>query len=200
MEEEWRFGLLKKGITAIVPNITSEYTINNAISAHAALYGYTLSGIMVQIVLACTQYLQMTYKDLSHIGLSGISNGGFLALLAAALDRRFSFLLVSGMLSSPYDRILKHRKLENAHEYSYYFQGPFWMEFDIVQLAMLVIPRIIVFEVGKDDNIVKNGWEKDYSQLRDLYQKLNLSSRLGVVVHDGQWKYSFYLLFKLNTL
>lgn len=175
--------LAQKGFTVIVPNVTSAPEINEAISANAFIYGYTLHGLMTQFVLSSAEYLR-THCQVGQVGVYGISNGGFLALISAAVDPRLSFVVVSGMLSPIYERFLRNPNAEPLRYYNY-FQGPFWMEFDIRQLASLIVPRILIFEVGESDKIVKNWWKQEYDALLDIYKKLKIESRLGVVLYKG---------------
>ena len=115
----------QQGFTVIVPNITSQRIVNNAISAHGYIYGYSLFGIMLQFILACSKYLQEE-KNIKHLGAVGISNGGILALMATALTSNFKYVLASGSLKSVYEMSLSQPRIHNRLEYYFYFRGPFF--------------------------------------------------------------------------
>jgi hypothetical protein len=181
--------LARQGFTVIVPNVTSQRVTNNIISAHSQLYGYTLHGIMVQFIYSCVTFLQSRFPELKHFGVYGVSNGALLSLLSSALSPIFKFVLASGILQSLYDRVLSQRSYNNSLEYYFYFQGPLWMEFDIVQLATLSVPKLLLFEVGAEDHIVRD-WEQKYSNIQAVYKKLGLSSRIDQISFWGKHEFA----------
>ena len=109
--------------------------------------------------------------------------------MATALSTHFKFVLASGALKSIYEMSLSHPRIHGRLEYYFYFRGPFWMEFDIVPLASLVIPNLLIFEVGSNDRLVK-GWESKYHQIQKYYKELGLDSRLGCVSFSGGHEFS----------
>jgi len=176
--------LADQGFTVIVPNVTSQRVTNNVVSAHSQLYGYTLYGIMVQFIFSCVTFLQSRFPELKHFGVCGISNGALLSLLSSALNPVFKFVLASGILQSLYDRVLSQRGYNNSLEYYFYFQGPLWMEFDIVQLATLSAPKLLLFEVGSEDKIVEDS-SKLYSNIQAVYERLGFRSRIDKISFWG---------------
>lgn len=179
----------EQGFYVIVPSITSKREINNIISAHAHIYGYSLLGISSQFILSAQNFLQSRYSNLKHFGISGISNGGLLSLISGALSPKIKFVLASGILQSVYNRVLHPRNVYDATEYYFYLQGPFWMEFDIAEIAMLVAPRILLFEVGSSDKIVAE-WRSEYLKISNIYQKLGYGSRIDTVSFYGKHEFA----------
>jgi dienelactone hydrolase len=178
--------MARKGFVVIIPNLTRNYEYINAISSHAFSYGFTLQGIELSFIFSCIKYLENSYRNLSSLGLYGISNGGFLSLLTAACSKKVEFVVCSGMLSNLYERCLSSRKANTeTMEYLRYSNGPFWMEFDIAQLASLIAPRTLVFEIGRFDNTVRGRWERELIKIRNIYDSLALPSRLGICHHSG---------------
>ena len=175
--------LAKRGFTVIAPNVASSTPIGNAISAHAALYGYTMYGIMTQFVQSCIDVLS-SRDGVNEVGVYGISNGGLISLFASAIDERIDFAVVAGLLTPYYSSVLKDRTSGNSREYFFYFDGPFWTEFDIAQLASMCLPDVLIFCVGQYDDVTY-GWETEYDKVLSIYSSLGMRDRIGLVHFDG---------------
>ncbi|MFC1976634.1 dienelactone hydrolase family protein, partial [Chloroflexota bacterium] len=173
--------LARQGFWVIVPNVTSDEDLNNTASTQAALYGYTLNGIMVEFIQSTLDVAQD--RGYQKIGLMGISNGAFLSLLTAGLDDRPDFVVASGILHPFYKNVLAQIN-KTGKQYFFYFNGPFWLEFDVAELGFLVAPRPLIFTVGTEDKVVE-GWESEYSRVRTVYEKLQIPERLGLVQFHG---------------
>lgn len=175
--------LARRGFTVIAPNINSSTRFSNAISAHAALYGYTLYGIMAQFVQSCVDIL-LDRIGVNRAGCYGISNGALVSLFATATDDRLMFSVIAGLLCSFYDKMLRLRNVGESREYFFYFNGPFWTEFDIPQLALLAVPNILVFSAGTQDEVTR-GCEQQYAVIEGVYRQLGIKDRVDLVRFNG---------------
>ncbi len=175
-----------KGFIVIAPGVTSEAGLNNAISGYAHLYEpQTLYGIMVEFVQSCLDVMEARYPG-HQMGLSGISNGALLSLMTAAIDDRPQFVVAEGILGTFWETHIRPDISDSGRkDYFYYFQGPFWMEFDIAELSYLSIPRILIFSVGDLDSVT-GGWEIAWAKISRAYSMLGLEQSAGLVRFHGQ--------------
>lgn len=176
--------LAEYGFTVIVPNVTSDRAISNAISAHASIYGYTLYGMMAQFVQSC---LDVLYAEagVEKAGTYGLSNGALISLFASALDNRIKFSVNASHSFSFYERNLRPCGFGGEYRnYAYYFQGPLWSEFDIVHLATLCVPAILIFSSGTYDEGTEE-WEREYAKVQSVYEKLGMKDRIGKLLFRG---------------
>lgn len=175
-----------KGFVVIVPAVTSNAGVNNAISGYAHLYqSRTLYGIMVEFVQSSLDVLELQYPSY-QTGLSGISNGALLSLMTSAIDDRPQFVVAEGILGTFWEtHIQADISDSDRKDYFYYFQGPFWMEFDVAELSYLSIPRILIFSVGELDSVTA-GWEVAWAKINRAYTRLGLEQRVGLVKFHGQ--------------
>jgi dienelactone hydrolase len=92
-------------------------------------------------------YLQsLPYVDPAKVIVTGLSLGGEVATIAAALDPRFAMAIVAGY--SPDLGVLKQR---GAHPCWRWAKGDMREYIDVPDLFALIAPRPLVFETGKAD-------------------------------------------------
>jgi len=175
-----------KGFIVIAPSVTSNMQVNNVISAYAHLYERrTLYGIMVEFIQSSLDVIEVRHPK-NRVGLYGISNGALLSLLTSAIDERAEFIAAEGILGTFADTHLKSTtSVSDKVDYFYYFQGPFWMEFDIAELSYLSMPHVLVFSVGNFDPVT-GGWQTSWQKISDAYKKLGLEQKVGLIRFHGQ--------------
>lgn len=175
--------LARKGFLVLVPSVTSNTLYANAVSAHAAMHGYSLFGIMTQFVSSCIDVLKQHFAT-ERFAVHGISNGALISLLAGALDSRIDACVPACFLSPYYDHELLKRGPGIHREYLYHFFKPLWEKFDIAHLAMLCVPDILIFSMGAYDGAAM-GWQTEFEKVREVYERLRLLDRLEALPFLG---------------
>jgi dienelactone hydrolase len=118
--------------------------------------------------------------DAARLGCVGLSYGGRMAMLTAALEPRVRAAVVSGALNVMQERI--------AHPYSCGAQViPGLLQYgDVPEIGSLIAPRLAVWEVGKRDGLIAPRWaDTALTRMRRAYQALGAKERLLVDRFDG---------------
>ncbi|MEM1099415.1 MAG: hypothetical protein AAGH92_11585 [Planctomycetota bacterium] len=114
--------------------------------------------------------------DAQRVGMAGLSYGGSITLITAALDVR---------IRSAWTSCCFHNGASFKRSRS---QG--WRDilhrFGHAELAGMVCPRPLCVEIGKHDELIPyRGGVAESEKVRAIYDRLSLSDQLLVHVHDG---------------
>jgi dienelactone hydrolase len=122
--------------------------------------------------------------DANRLACVGLSYGGRMAMLTAAMDPRIRVAVISGALNVMQERL--------AQPYSCGAQIiPGLLQYgDVPEIGALIAPRHAVWEAGLRDSLIKPDWSNEaLSRMQHAYDSLNVSDRLIVDRFDGvhQW-------------
>jgi dienelactone hydrolase len=118
--------------------------------------------------------------DAERIGCVGLSYGGRMTMLTAALEPRIKVCVISGALNVMQERISK--------PYSCGAQIiPGLLQYgDVPEIASLIAPRACLWEVGSQDKLIDPLWADEILlRQRRAYKALNVVDRLRVDRFDG---------------
>ena len=118
--------------------------------------------------------------DAERLGCVGLSYGGRMTMLTAALEPRIKVAVISGALNVMQERI--------AGQYSCGAQViPGLLKYgDIPEIAALIAPRKCLWEVGDKDTLISPKWaEIALSRMRPAYAALGAEKNLRVDRFDG---------------
>lgn len=118
--------------------------------------------------------------DADRLGCVGLSYGGRMTMLTAAVEPRIKAAAISGALNVMQERISK--------PYSCGAQIiPGLLNYgDTPEIGALIAPRYAVWEAGLRDGLVKAPWaEKAAARIGRAYQALGVADRLQVDRFDG---------------
>lgn len=118
--------------------------------------------------------------DAARLGCVGLSYGGRMTMLAAAMEPRIHVAVISGALNMMQERILGR--------YSCGAQIiPGLLEYgDVPEIGGLIAPRPCVWEVGNQDALmVKDRIPAAMERLRRVYAALGAEDQLGFDFFDG---------------
>jgi dienelactone hydrolase len=130
--------------------------------------------------------------DTDRLGCIGLSYGGRMTMLTAALEPRIRVAVVSGALNVMQERV--------AGRYSCGAQViPGLLEFgDVPEIASLIAPRHCVWEVGNRDKLIAPKWaDKALERMRRAYQAFNAEEALLVDRFDGGHEWSGRVAYPL---
>jgi dienelactone hydrolase len=122
--------------------------------------------------------------DADRIGCVGLSLGGRMTMLAAAVEPRIRVAVISGGLNCLQERAL------NASVSGCQLIPGLLNYGDVPEISSLIAPRPCVWEVGSKDGLIKPDWaEKALERQRRLYSALGVAEQVYVDRHDGghQW-------------
>ncbi|HEX4148892.1 MAG TPA: alpha/beta hydrolase family protein [Pirellulales bacterium] len=122
--------------------------------------------------------------DPQRIGCVGLSLGGRMTMLAAAVEPRIRAAVISGGLNCLQERALNVsvsgcQSIPGLLNYG-----------DVPEISALIAPRPCVWEVGVKDGLIKPDWaEKALERQRRVYSALGAADQIYVDRHDGghQW-------------
>lgn len=111
--------------------------------------------------------------DAKRLGCVGLSYGGRMALLTAALEPRIKVAVVSGALNVMQERM--------RGRYSCGAQViPGLLKYgDVPEIASLIAPRHCVFETGSEDKLIAPKWaDEALTRIRRAYKALGGEANL----------------------
>lgn len=126
-----------------------------------------------------------TEVDSGRIGCVGLSYGGRMTMLTAAMEPRIRLAVVSGALNLMQERI--------AQRYSCGAQViPHLLEYgDVPEIASLIAPRPILWEVGQRDSLMVKDWiPRAWERIRRAYQAFGAEERLAMDSFDGPHRWN----------
>jgi dienelactone hydrolase len=118
--------------------------------------------------------------DPDRIGCVGLSYGGRMTMLTAALEPRVKVCVISGALNMMQERISK--------PYSCGAQIiPGLLQYgDVPEIASLIAPRVCVWEVGSQDKLIDPIWADEILlRQRRAYKALDAFAKLSVDRFEG---------------
>jgi dienelactone hydrolase len=129
--------------------------------------------------------------DAERLGCVGLSYGGRMAMLTAALAPRIRVVAVSGALNVMQERI--------AGSYSCGAQViPGLLKYgDVPEIASLIAPRLAIWEIGDRDSLISPKWADDaLLRMRRAYKALGAEDRLLVDRFDGGHRWNGRLAYQ----
>ncbi|MBI2808830.1 MAG: acetylxylan esterase [Planctomycetes bacterium] len=146
-----------------------------------SILGKTLMGENLRDCLWALELLaQHEAVDPGRIGCVGLSYGGRMTMLTAALEPRVKVCVISGALNAMQERV--------SRPYSCGAQIiPGLLKFgDVPEIASLIAPRECVWEVGARDGLIDATWaEEILRRQRRAYKALGVEGRVIVDRFDG---------------
>lgn len=127
--------------------------------------------------------------DPKRLGCVGLSYGGRMAMLAAAVEERIRVVNVSGALNVMQERIRGH--------YSCGAQViPGLLQYgDTPEIGALIAPRRAVWSAGVKDTLLPSPWREDaYARIERVYQALGAPQQLQLDRHEGGHEWSWPLV------
>ena len=108
-----------------------------------------------------------------------------MALFSNAIDERPNFVVAESILTPYWDNVLMPTLGQVGRpEYFFYFNGPFWLDFDMAGLALLSLPDPLIFTVGSLDS-ERDGWEKQWEPIRHYYTAVGLGDQTDLILFHG---------------
>lgn len=123
--------------------------------------------------------------DPERIGCVGLSYGGRMTMLTAALEPRLRVAVISGALNVMQERI--------SHRYSCGAQViPGLLEYgDVPEIGGLIAGRPCLWEVGKRDPLMVKPWiEPAVDRMRRVYDALDAGNKLQLDFFDGAHRWN----------
>lgn len=130
--------------------------------------------------------------DPKRLGCVGLSYGGRMTMLTAALEPRIRIAVISGALNVMQERV--------SVRYSCGAQViPGLLQYgDVPEIASLIAPRYCLWEVGSRDGLIKPAWAEDaLERTGRAFRALNAEDRLLVDRFDGGHRWSGRLAYPL---
>jgi dienelactone hydrolase len=130
--------------------------------------------------------------DPERLACVGLSYGGRMTMLTAALEPRVKVAVVSGALNLMQERV--------AGRYSCGAQViPGLLQYgDVPEIGSLIAPRRCVWEVGSRDSLLPPEWvDKGLARMRRAYRALDAEDHLVVDHFDGGHEWSGRLAYPL---
>jgi len=130
--------------------------------------------------------------DSNRLGCAGLSYGGRMTMLVAALEPRIRISVVSGALNVMQERI--------GGPYSCGAQIiPGLLRYgDVPEIGSLIAPRPCVWEVGSRDRLIPSEWSREAeARMTRAYRALGAEDRLVVDRFDGQHEWHGKVAYQL---
>jgi dienelactone hydrolase len=152
--------------------------------------------LMAENLRDCLWALEMLARrddvDAKRLGCVGLSYGGRMTMLTAALEPRIRVAVVSGALNLMQERIAK--------PYSCGAQAiPSLLQYgDVPEIASLIAPRPCLWEVGTRDTLLPaEGVEQSLTRIRRAYRALAAEEALQVDRFDGGHRWNGEVAYRL---
>jgi len=130
--------------------------------------------------------------DAQRLGCVGLSYGGRMTTLTAALEPRIKVAVISGALNCLQERIAAHwgcgaQVIPGLLQYG-----------DTPEIAGLIAPRYCLWEVGAKDSLLPAAWvEKSLARLEPVYRALGAADHLEVERFDGGHRWNGQRAYEL---
>jgi dienelactone hydrolase len=161
------------------------------IAATLLMAGKTIAGLRVHEAIRATDFLLTRAEvDPTQIGCMGLSGGGMVASLYAALDERIQATVICG-----YSNTYKSSILSQRHCLDNYIPG-ILLHAEMPELIGLIAPRALFIESGTKDHLFPVAEVKEVIQtLEELYTSLGLEDRFASDIFEGGHEISGRLSF-----
>ena len=182
--------LAQKGYVVFAPLVMNNTPDRSRTNRKATLIARQLMGLEVGKMMRVVDFLQtLPEVDNDRIGYMGISQGGMMALWAAAADERIAACVCSGYFTSRTPKMID----VSPHYTSFIVTGDddkfFWgqlNEFSDSDIASLICPRPFFVEAGTEDRVF---WlehvKEEFAQLQSIYARLGIPERVELGIFEG---------------
>ncbi|MCA9190669.1 MAG: alkaline phosphatase D family protein [Planctomycetales bacterium] len=145
--------------------------------------GYTPAGVEAWNAIRGVDLLsKLPDIDAARIGITGRSGGGAYSWFAAALDERIQVAVPVAGITDLVNHV--NDGCVEGHCDCMYFVNYYAWDYD--KLAALVAPRALLIANSDNDSIFPlDGVMRIHTSISDLYQRLGVSDRLGLLVTPG---------------
>lgn len=155
--------------------------------------GKTTMGQNLRDLSWCLDLLQSRPEvKKEKLGCAGLSYGGRMTMLAAAMDQRIKIAAVSGALNLLQERIFARYSCGSQIIPGLLKYG------DYSEIGSLIAPQHAVWEVGSKDRLVVPGWDKKFKdRLKRAYAALGVTGRLKFDHFDGGHRWNGEVAYPL---
>ncbi|WP_154859480.1 alpha/beta hydrolase family protein [Cyclobacterium xiamenense] len=186
---EYAKGLLDAGFAVLVPMNLRSVERRNNVERYARLAGTSLPGIeLVRVQHLLDGVLADPRLDEARVGMWGVSLGGMATLFWMPLESRIKAGVVSAWFNERRNKMAvpdtRYSSFSPREEHAF-FNG--WLtEFSDEDLVSLIVPRPLMIQHGKNDNIAH--WPQvveAYEKAAIHYQRLHIPEKIDLVLHEG---------------
>ena len=178
--------LAEAGYVVLAPNVRT-FGAGGGLDAHLhydrimGLAGATALGAFVSDGHRAVDVLtSLSEVDASRIGVTGLSLGGLLTLLNAALDERISVAVPQGFFGSYRESLIA------AEGCACQFAGALGRDLDIADVAALVAPRPLRVVAGAaDSEFPLESQQRAFDRAEHAFQLLSASDVIELSIHPG---------------
>ncbi|SHM97862.1 Alpha/beta hydrolase family protein [Cyclobacterium lianum] len=186
---EYARALLDAGFAVLLPMNLRSVERRNNVERYARLAGTSLPGIeLVRLQHLLDMVLEDPRVDATRLGMWGVSLGGMATMFWMPLEPRIK----AGVVSAWYNERRNKMAVPDARYSSFspreehaFFNG--WLtEFSDEDLVSLILPRPLMIQHGKKDNIAH--WPQvveAYEKAALHYKKLDIPEKIDLVLHEG---------------
>ena len=155
--------------------------------------GFTTMGQNLRDLKWCLDLLQSRPEVANDkFGCAGLSYGGRMTMLAAAMDERIKIAAVSGALNLLQERIFGRYSCGSQIIPGLLQYG------DYSEIGSLIAPRHAVWEVGSKDGLVVKGWDRKFKdRLSRAYKAASVSGRLKFDHFEGGHRWNGEVAYPL---
>ncbi|WP_162417797.1 dienelactone hydrolase family protein [Cyclobacterium roseum] len=186
---EYAKGLLDAGFAVLVPMNLRSVERRNNVERYARLAGTSLPGIeLVRVQHLLDSVLADPRLDEGRVGMWGVSLGGMATMFWMPLESRIKAGVVSAWFNERRNKMAvpdaRYSSFSPREEHAF-FNG--WLtEFSDEDLVSLIVPRPLMIQHGKNDNIAH--WPQvveAYEKAMVHYRKLKMPERIELILHEG---------------
>jgi hypothetical protein len=156
------------------------------------MLGRVLAGVRVWDMMRAIDYLVSRDEvDAQRIGCAGLSMGGELSMLVAAMDERVQVAMISGFLCTYHGLMIEHCNC------NCYMIPNVWDICDMPDIAGLIAPRPLVVETGRQDGCFPwSAVNEAYGLLEGIYAAYDADDKLVRDTHPGAHRFSGEVAFE----
>ena len=159
-------------------------SLRRSLDARLQQVGSSMTAIEIHCI-SCTidHLMEEPFSQADHLGMAGLSYGGFYAMYTAAVDTRIRSTLNSCSFS---EGGLGHRA---GTDYIWSDSGNYFLD---AEVALLVYPRNLCIQVAKHDKIIPfESSQREYSRFDTMARKLTGNSNWYVLdAFDGEHEFN----------
>jgi dienelactone hydrolase len=154
-------------------------------SGAALLFGETIPGWRVYDVMRAIDYLsERPEADSQRLAVMGISGGGTITFLTAALDSRVKVAVVSGYYNTFRDSVVSITHCMDNYVPGLLRYAEMW------DIAGLIAPRAFFVESGtKDDIFPIAATRLAFGKAQEIFRVFGASERLDLEVFEGEHQF-----------